>query len=166
MLAPAFTHVGIAVVLRERERPALLATMVFARRPRSAAAPLTSAAASEFVSSRRRARGVGPLRFDPSLQRAAEAGLEVVLRGGASAVAAAALDAAQAALARESQRLRQPRPKVCAQLVQIAELEQLDGERIVTDPQPGRVGLAAGTARVGDADASFVLTVVESATCP
>jgi uncharacterized protein YkwD len=165
MLDPAFTHVGIAVALRADERPTLLATMVFARRPRSAAVPLTSAAASDFVSSRRRARGAPPLRFDPSLQRAAEAGLAVALRGGSSAGAGAALDAAEAELGRESQRLHQPRPKVCAQLVQIAELEQLDGEPIVTDPRPGRVGLAAGTSRVGNAEASFVLTVVESATC-
>jgi uncharacterized protein YkwD len=165
MLDPAFTQVGIAVVLRPGERPALLATLLFARRPRSAAAPLTSAAASDFVSSRRRARGALPLAFDPTLQLAAEAGLDVILRGGPAVAATAALDAAQAALARESQRLHQARPRVCAQLVQIAELEQLDGEPIVTDPRPGRVGLAAGTTRAGNADASFVLTVVESATC-
>jgi hypothetical protein len=165
MLDPAFTHVGIGVVLHPGAGPALLATMVFARRPRVPAVPLTSAAASDFVSSRRRARGAGPLTVDPLLQRGAEEGMEVVLRGGAAVVAAAALDAAQAALARESRRLHQPRPTVCAQLVQALELEELEGDPIVTDPHPGRIGLAAATRTVGKADAIFVLTVVESAAC-
>ena len=165
ILDPAFTHVGIAAVLRPAERPVLLATMVFARRPLVPAAPLTSAVASDFVSSRRRARGLGPLRFDPLLQRAAEAGMEVVIRGGTSVARTEALDAAQAALARESGRLHHRRPTVCAQLVQFLALEELETDPIVTDPRLGSIGLAAGARRVGKTDASFVLTVVESATC-
>jgi len=54
---------------------------------------------------------------------------------------------------------------VCAQLVQVVELEQLEAEPIVADPQPGRVRLAAGTAPVENPGTSFVLTVVESASC-
>jgi len=170
MLDPAFTHVGIAVVIRPAERPALLATLVFARRPRALAASLTSAFVSDLLSSRRRARGAAPLRFDPLLQQAAEAGLEVALRGDAPVVTAAALDAAQGALARESKRLHQPRPAVCARLIRVFELEQLELElaSIVSDPAPARVGLAAGTRKAaaqGAAGESFVLTVVEAATC-
>ena len=41
------------------------------------------------------------------------------------------------------------------QLVQIMELEQLEAELIVADPQPGRVGLAAGRATVENSGASF-----------
>ncbi len=167
MLDPAFTQVGIAVVIRPVERPALLATMVFARRPRPPAAPLTSAAAIDFVSSRRRARGAAPLQIDPALQRAAEAGMQVVVRGGEAAGAPAALDAAQAELASEASRLHQRRPAVCAQLIQIQELEELDADPIVATAGPGKVGLAAGTRKrmTGPAEVMFVLTVVESATC-
>jgi uncharacterized protein YkwD len=162
MLDPAFTNVGIAVVLRPAERPALLTTLVFARRARAAAAPVTSAAARDFVTSRRRAGGAAALTFDPALQRAAEAGTEVILHGGASA---AALDAAQAALAAEYKRLHQLRPAVCAKLVQVAELDELAAEPLVADPKPGRVGLAAATSRSAKGDTIFVLTVVQAETC-
>jgi hypothetical protein len=165
MLEPAFTQVGIGVVLRPTEHPALLATLVFARRPRARTQPVTSAAASDFISSRRRAQGHAPLHVDPVLQQAADAGMDVVRRSGANVVAAAALDAAQTALARESKRLHQSRPAVCAQLVRVLELEELEGDRLVTDAHLGRIGVAAAEAAADTAHQIFVLSVVESATC-
>jgi uncharacterized protein YkwD len=165
MLEPAFTHVGIGVVLRSTEPPPLLATLVFARRPRARTQPVTSAAASDFISSRRRAHGHAPLQVDPVLQQAAEAGMDVVRRGGANVVAAAALDAAQTALARESKRLHQSRPAVCTQLVHVLELEELEDDGLVTDAHLGRIGVAAAEAMAGDANQIFVLSIAESATC-
>jgi uncharacterized protein YkwD len=165
MLDPGFTHVGIGVVLRPTERPALLVTMVFARRPRTPAGPLTSAAVRDFVSARRRARGLGPLRFDPLLERAAEAGIEVVRKAGGPVVASAALDATHAALATETRRLGQARPAVCAQLAQVLELDELEADPLLTEAQPGRVGLAAATRKVGNDETVFILTVVESTKC-
>jgi uncharacterized protein YkwD len=165
MLEPAFTHVGIGVVLRSAEPPPLLATLVFARRPRARTQPVTSAAASDFISSRRRAHGHAPLQVDPVLQQAAEAGMDVVRRGGANVVAAAALDAAQTALARESKRLHQSRPAVCTQLVHVLELEELEDDGLVTDAHLGRIGVAAAEAMAGDANQIFVLSIAESATC-
>jgi uncharacterized protein YkwD len=167
MLDPAFTRVGIAVVLRPVERPAQLATLVFARRPRALVAPPTSAVARDFVASRRRARGAGALAFDPVLQRAAEAGIEVVQHGSEPVVQATALAAAQAALSAELHRLHLPRPAICAQLVQVLELEELEAEPIVASPQSGRIGLAATARRIGkiDAETIFVLTLIESKTC-
>jgi uncharacterized protein YkwD len=165
MLEPAFTHVGIGVVLHPTEHPALRATLVFARRPRARSQPVTSAAASDFISSRRRAHGNPPLHVDPVLQQAAEAGLDVVRRSGANVVAEAALDAAQAALARESQRLHQSRPAVCTRLVHVLELEELEDDRLVTDAHLGRTGVAAAEVKAGGANEIFVLSLVESATC-
>jgi type II secretory pathway component HofQ len=126
---------------------------------------VTSAAASDFISSRRRAHGHAPLHVDPVLQQAAEAGIAVVRRSGANVVAAAALDAAQTALARESKRLRQSRPAVCTQLVRVLELEQLEEDRLVTDPALGRIGVAAAEAQTGTGNEIFVLSIAESATC-
>jgi len=165
MLEPTFTHVGIGVVIRSVERPALLATLVFARRPRVRAQPVTSAVASDFISSRRRARGNGPLSIDLLLQQAAEAGIDVVRRSGATVVAAAALDAAQAALAREAKRLHQSRPAVCAQLVRVMELEELEEDRLVTDAGLGRIGVAAAEKKVGTVAEIYVLFLLESTTC-
>lgn len=165
MLEPAFTHVGIGVVLHPSEHPALRATLVFARRPRARAQPVTSAAASELISSQRRARGSTPLRIDPVLQQAAEAGMDVVRRDGANVLAAAALEAAQTALAREAKRLHQSRPAVCTQLVRVLELEQLDGDSLVTDAHLGRIGIAAAEAKTAAANEIFVLSVVEAAAC-
>ena len=54
---------------------------------------------------------------------------------------------------------------MCAQLVQFLALEELEPDPIVTDPRLGNIGLAAGARKVGNTDASFVLTLVESATC-
>ena len=72
---------------------------------------------------------------------------------------------AKAALASEARRLQQRRPAVCAQLVQVAELEELDADPVVTNPRPGRIGLAAASKKVGRSDAIFVLTVLEAASC-
>jgi hypothetical protein len=126
---------------------------------------VTSAAASDFISSHRRAHGHAPLQVDPVLQQAAEAGMDVVRRGGANVVAAAALDAAQTALARESKRLHQSRPAVCTQLVHVLELEELEDDGLVTDAHLGRIGVAAAEAMAGDANQIFVLSIAESATC-
>ena len=90
---------------------------------------------------------------------------QLVLRGGSNVPRTEALDAAQAALALDSARLHQRRPSVCAQLVQFLALEELEPDPIVTDPRLGNIGLAAGARKVGNTDASFVLTLVESATC-
>jgi uncharacterized protein YkwD len=163
MLDPAFTHVGIGAVLRTTERPALLVTMVFARRPRIPAAAVTSAVASELVSSRRRARGLAPLKVDQSMQRAAEAGLQVVLKASGPAVPDPALDAAHAALVSEARRLGHPVPKVCGQLAQVVDLEQLDENPILSDPALGRIGLAAAARK--DGATIFVLTLAESSAC-
>ena len=165
MLEAAFTNVGIGLVLHPTEQPPLLATLVFARRPRARTQPVTSAAASEFISSRRRALGHAPLHVDPVLQQAAEAGIDVVRRSGANVVAAVALDAAQTALARESKRLHQSRPAVCTQLVRVLELEQLEEDRLVTDAALGRIGVAAAEAKTGAGNEIFVLSIAESATC-
>jgi uncharacterized protein YkwD len=163
MLDPAFTHVGIGAVLRATERPALLVTMVFARRPRIQAGAVTSAVATEQVSSRRRARGLAPLKPEPALQRAAEEGLRVVLKASGPVVPGPALDAAHAALVNEGKRLGQPVPKVCAQLAQVVDLEQLDENPILSDPQLGRIGLAAAARK--DGATIFVLTLAESTAC-
>jgi uncharacterized protein YkwD len=165
MLEPAFTNVGIGLVLHPTEQPPLLATLVFARRPRARTQPVTSATASDFISSRRHAHGHAPLRVDPVLQQAAEAGIDVVRRSGANVVAAAALDAAQTALARESKRLHQSRPAVCTQLVRVLELEQLEEDRLVTDAALGRIGVAATEAKTSTGNEIFVLSIAESATC-
>jgi hypothetical protein len=126
---------------------------------------VTSAAASDFISSRRRAHGRPPLHVDPVLQQAAEAGIDVVWRSGANVAAAAALDAAQTALARESKRLHQSRPAVCTQLIRVLELEELEEDRLVTDAALGRIGVAAAEAKTATANDIFVLSMVESATC-
>jgi len=165
MLEPAFTHVGIGVVLRSTEQPALLATLVFARRPRARTQPVTSAAASDFISSRRRTLGHASLQVDPVLQQAAEAGADVVRRSGANVVAEAALDAAQVALAREAKRLHQSRPAVCTQLVRVLELDELEDDRLVTDAHLGRIGVAAAEVKAGSANRIFILSMTESATC-
>jgi Cysteine-rich secretory protein family len=165
MLEPAFTHVGIGVLLRPMEPPAVLATLVFARRPHARAQAMTSAAASDFISSRRRARGNAPLRIDAVLQQAAEAGMDVVRTSGATVLAAGPLDAAQTALTHESKRLHQSRPAVCTQLIKLLELEELEDDRMVTDAHLGRIGVAAAERKSGTADKILILVVVESATC-
>jgi uncharacterized protein YkwD len=165
MLEPAFTHVGLGIVLRSAEHPALLATLVFARRPRARAQAVTSAAVSDFISSLRRARGDDPLRIDPVLQQAAEAGMDVVRGSETGVVAAAALEAAQTALAREARRLHQSRPAVCTQLIKVLELEELGDDRMVTDAHLGRIGVAAAERKAGAAAEIFVLVVVEAAAC-
>ena len=81
--------------------------------------------------------------------------MAVVRRNGANVVADAALDAAQTALARESKRLNQSRPAVCTQLVHVLELEELEGDRLVTDAHLGRIGIAVAEAKAGDARAFF-----------
>ena len=76
MLGVKFTHVGIGIAVRPGEAGDLLATLVFARRPRPPSAPLTPALATNFISSLRRAKGAaGAIAVDPVLQKAAEAGI-------------------------------------------------------------------------------------------
>jgi hypothetical protein len=164
MLGAKFTHVGIGVGIRPDEARELLATLVFVRRPRPPSAPLTPAHVTSFISSLRRAKGVGPIRVDPVLQRAAEAGVAVLTAGG-EAQPDRAIDTAHAALVNESKRLHLGRRSACIEVGQALELEDLERDPLVMQPRPLTVGLATATKQVGRIVKIFVLVVAEGASC-
>jgi len=164
MLGAKFTHVGIGVGVRPGEAGDLLATLVFARRPPPPATPVTPAVATTFVSSLRRAKSAGPIRVDPVLQKAAEAGI-AALKGDAPVSPDKAISAAHDALVRESQRLHVGHHAICIELAQVLELDELEQDHILLQQRPMTVGLATATRQIGQAVKIFVLVVAEGATC-
>jgi uncharacterized protein YkwD len=164
MLGAKFTHVGIGVGVRSGEAGELLATLVFARRPRLPSEPVTPALVTSALSSLRRAKGAGPVHIDPVLQRAAEAGI-AVLGGGDAAQPDGAIAAAHAALVAESKRRHLGRRSVCIAVGQLLELDDLEQDPLLLQPRPLNIGLAPATRQIGQATKIFVLVVAEGATC-
>ena len=164
MLGAKFTHVGIAVGVRPGEAGELLATLVFARRPRLPSEPVTPALVTRALSSLRRAKGAGPVNVDPVLQHAAEAGI-AVLNAQDTAQPDGAIAAAQAALIAESKRLHLGRRSVCIAVGQLLELDDLEQDPLLLEPRPLKLGLAPALKQIGQATKIFVLVVAEGASC-
>jgi len=164
MLGAKFTHVGIGVGVRPGDANDLLATLVFARRPPPPATPVTPAVATSFVSSLRRAKSAAPIRVDPVLQKAAEAGI-AALKGDGPVVPDKALAAAHDALVQESKRLHVGHHAICIELVQVLELDELEQDHILLQQPPMTVGLATATRQIGQAVKIFVLVVADGAKC-
>jgi uncharacterized protein YkwD len=164
MLDPKFTHVGIGVAARPTESRDLVATLVFVRRPRPPSSPVTPALVTEFITSLRRAKGLGPISVDPVLQRAAEAGV-ATLKADSATSPDPAIAAAHQALASETKRLHLGRRSVCVELAQVLELDELEQDPIILQRPPMKVGLATATKKLGSALKIQVLILAEGAAC-
>ena len=164
MLRAEFTHVGIGVGARPGEAGDLLATLVFVRRPRPPAAPITAATAAAVIASLRRAKGAAPVSVDPVLQGAAEAGLAAVPDAGA-APPDRAIGAAHDALVREGKRLHLAGRSVCIELARVLELDELERDPILMQSRLAKIGLATATQQVGKTVKISVLVIAQGATC-
>src|SRR5204863_2487837 len=164
MLRADFTHVGIGVAARPGDAGDLLATLVFVRRPRPPATPVTPAVATDVIASLRRAKGVGPIAIDPVLQSAAESGLAGLADpGGASSDQAIA--AAHDALVRQAKRVKLAGRALCIEFARVLELTELERDPILMQQRLAKIGLATASKQFGKTVKIGVLVIADGATC-
>jgi uncharacterized protein YkwD len=139
MLAPRFTHVGIAVVKSDR---GLIATMVFGRRPDPAKLPRDAAQVEAALYALRAAKGLSRPGIDPIYRTAAQRGVEAYLKASKPTYEIAA-DTTADAIRSEAKRLRVSRPAACTLVIELLEAEQLEKSPMVLDPGLVKIGVAA-----------------------
>jgi hypothetical protein len=149
--------VGIAIV---PDGDQILATLVFGRRPSPLAAPWTAKEAVEAIAALRKARGLEPVRVDPALRAAAEAGARVFAKSGAKS----AFAEANAALQREVDRSGGSRAP-CVRLFEIGHPEQLAEVPVVLEPELRRMGVGIATRSEGKATLLVLLMLTEGVKC-
>jgi uncharacterized protein YkwD len=140
MINPKFTQVGIAA---GKNAAGLVVTLNFGRRPRAEDLPTLTQVEAAFSAMRSQA-GLSTPAADPVYKAGAQAGAEAMARGAAEADVA---KAEASAIQREVNRLRTSRGGSCvlrAELLEIAQLEQL---KLALSPQLRSFGIGGSLRR-------------------
>jgi uncharacterized protein YkwD len=141
MLDPLFTHVGIGVSFRELPSGRqLVATLLFARRPRPEEARQDAASILRAIHALRKDRSLPALRSDPGLDRVALAAIKGYVSQSPPSQEAAA-QAASRALQAEVNRVRRT-IATCTSLIEILDRTQLSDVPLLANPAAENLGVA------------------------
>jgi hypothetical protein len=161
MLNPQYTHVGIAAVPAAHE---LAFTLIFARRVSTSAVPRSAAQVEAALLALRAKKGLPKPISDPLYAASADAGA-AAYAASSKPTPEVAVNAENAALAREVQRAHSSRVGGCSFLTEILELSQLDGNAILLTPSLKRFGVGARMHTDEHGSRLTVMMVLEGVPC-
>jgi uncharacterized protein YkwD len=162
ILHPAFTHVGIGVVILPGPAgPQLFATQVFVRRPLASDTRPTADAIVQTFQLARHAQGLPPAQFDPVLAAAAEAAMRAYLASTPRSQGRAT-EAVVASIGAHVARTRQSRPGACVLITEIFEAMELANDPALKHRSLTRFGIAVRVLDEQEVAQSAVILVLES----
>jgi len=162
MLSARFTHVGIAAVSTDTEQ--LTFTLIFGRRADPTTMPRTTEQVEAAFLALRRKNGLSVPSSDPIYRVGVAAGIAAYVESSTPTIAIA-VRAQDAALKREVQRTRSSRPGVCALVIELIELDQLEKTPLLLAPTLRRYGFAARIRQDSHGTRLAVMMLLEGVPC-